>query len=305
MSEYEIVKYQKIRGLSIFLNAVDYRRAHEHPEWELIWVLERNLLISCDGNQTLLEPGQMVLFSPHELHELRTQGESCVFLCMQLAPAVLPIQPHQTLVRRFPHQNLPEWELSRLKEQLYEVARHFFEGAPRYELHCLGQGMLVLSILLKYLPLRERTPAEIIVIKERNARIERIIRYVEENYMHKIRLSDLAEREGCSVSHLSRLIKEHTNQTFQEYVAYVRFVKACIHIAAGEMKMLDVCVSSGFSDYRYFTKTFRQYLNMTPEEYARRGQYAHSDANMAHSVFPGEYILPAQESLNFLEQLNY
>jgi AraC-like DNA-binding protein len=64
--------------------------------------------------------------------------------------------------------------------------------------------------------------------------------------------------------------------------------------------MLDVCVDCGFSDYRYFTRAFRQYLGMTPEEYARRGQSANSSANIAHAPYPGEHIFTSEESLNYL-----
>ena len=300
MYEYEIVKHQKIRGLSIFLNAVDYRRAHEHSEWELIWVLENRLVVTCDNSQTVLNPGQMVLFSPYELHELRTQGDACVFLCMQISPSVLPIQPNQSLLERFPQNILPEDDFLRVKERLYRTACNFFLGRPRYELFCLGESILALGELLAQMPLRDRTPAEIVAIKERNARIERMMKFVEENYMRRIRLADLAEREGCSVSYLSRLIKSYTNQTFQEYVEYVRFLNACVMIASGRMKMLDVCVDCGFSDYRYFTRAFRQYLGMTPEEYARRGQSANSSANIAHAPYPGEHIFTSEESLSYL-----
>ena len=300
MYEYEIIKHQKIRGLSIFLNAVDYRRAHEHAEWELIWVLENRLVVTCNYTQTVLEPGQMVLFSPHELHELRTQGDACVFLCMQISPSVLPIQPHQSLLERFPHNILSEDDFLRVKERLYRTACNFFQGRPRYELFCLGESILTLGELLAQMPLRDRTPAEIVAIKERNARIERMMQFVEENYMRRIRLADLAEQEGCSVSYLSRLIKSYTNQTFQEYVEYVRFLNACMKIASGRMKMLDVYVDCGFSDYRYFTRAFRQYLGMTPEEYARRGQSANSSANIAHAPYPGEHIFTSEESLDYL-----
>ncbi len=303
MNEYEIVKHQKVRGLSVFLNAVDYRTPHEHPEWELIWVLENALHVSCDGSQILLEPGQMVLFAPHELHELRTQGESSVILCMQLAPAVLPIQPHLTLDQRFPHLLIPEDTFLEIKVLIFQLARRFFTGDARYELFCLGQSMLILSLLLEYLPLRECTPAEVVVIKERNARIQRMFRFVEENYMRKTSLTELAKQEGCSVSHLSRLIKAQTNQTFQEYVEYVRFYHACVLIASGSRKMLDVCVNSGFSDYRYFTRAFRKYLNMTPEAYAQSGQNTHTDNGYAHGSVQNEHIFSMENSLAFLDRL--
>ena len=90
--------------------------------------------------------------------------------------------------------------------------------------------------------------------------------------MHKIRLSDFARAERRSMSYLSHFVKEALGQSFQEYVNTVRFHCACKLIAAGQRRMLDVCVASGFSDYRYFSAAFQKRLGMTPEEYSRQPQ---------------------------------
>ena len=114
------------------------------------------------------------------------------------------------------------------------------------------------------------TEEERVHADQRNARLERFLRFVDENYMHKIRLSDFAGSEGCSTSYISRFVKTALNQTFQEYVNSVRYHSACRLIAAGGMKMLDVCEESGFSDYRYFSAAFKDQCGLTPEEYGRQ-----------------------------------
>ena len=111
-----------------------------------------------------------------------------------------------------------------------------------YSLFCIGKSFELLYFLLKSLPTHLRTKEETEIISKRNARIKRLIQYVDENYMHKIRLADFAEREGCSLSYLSRFIKCTMNQSFQEYVTSVRFHCACKLIVSGEKKMLDVCI---------------------------------------------------------------
>ena len=40
MDELEIVQYQQVSGLSVFVNTITYRSAHFHKDWELLWVLD-------------------------------------------------------------------------------------------------------------------------------------------------------------------------------------------------------------------------------------------------------------------------
>ena len=39
MSELEIIQFHQLQGLNVFVNTVNYRSAHFHNEWELLWVL--------------------------------------------------------------------------------------------------------------------------------------------------------------------------------------------------------------------------------------------------------------------------
>ena len=45
MNELEIVQYQQIQGLHVFVNTVTYRSPHFHNEWELLWVLDAPLKV--------------------------------------------------------------------------------------------------------------------------------------------------------------------------------------------------------------------------------------------------------------------
>ena len=85
----------------------------------------------------------------------------------------------------------------------------------------------------------------------------------------------------------------------------VRFNSACPQIAAGNTKMLDVCMESGFSDYRYFTKAFRQYCGMTPEQFAH-SQIAQlrEDALTRRSIHSMERFYTEEQSLRYLQKLS-
>lgn len=302
MDELEIIQHKKIPGLTFFVNTVDYRTPHMHPEWEILWIMDQPLSIACGAEQQVLQPGQMVLFAPNEPHEFHKVEKDCTFLCMQISPSELPIPQQMTVQMRYPHNLLPEPELAEIQQMLIQAAKDYLRGEPFYELSCIGTGTLILHKLLKSLPTRSLTLEEAATQEKRNARIKRLIRFVDENYTHKIRLADFAQQEGCSLSYLSHFIKETTNQTFQEYVNTVRFNAACKLIAAGGRRMLDVCMEAGFSDYRYFTRAFRQHLGMTPEEYSRQnGQHQVDLGQLHHSIHSLERFYGAEDSLRILE----
>ena len=60
------------------------------------------------------------------------------------------------------------------------------------------------------------------------------------------------------------------HQSFREYVNLVRYHEACKMMMTGQYKMLDICMECGFSDYRYFSKTFLSHTGLTPEAYGRQ-----------------------------------
>jgi len=105
------------------------------------------------------------------------------------------------------------------------------------------------------------------------------------------------------LSYLSRFIKAVLNQTFQEYVNSVRFHCACKLIAAGQKRMLDVCMESGFSDYRYFSREFQKNYGMTPEQYkhAAKKSQLRSQANR-HSLHSVERFYSAEESMKIIKK---
>ena len=300
MNELEIVQYSNVEGLHLFLNTVDYRTSHFHPEWELIWILKNSLAVTCHQQQLILQPGELFLFEPNEPHEFHRLQSEATFLCLQLSPKVLPHINHIALESNRPQLFMTSARLKSLKQHLLRLAESYFSRRENYELFCSGAGSLILYDLLQALPHHDISTEAADCIDKRNARLNRLICFVDEHYMEKIRLEDFAAQEQCSTGYLSRFIKATLNQTFREYVASVRFHCACKLIAEGSTSMLDVCMASGFSDYRYFSRAFQENYHMTPEKYSRsiRPQLQ----TVQHSLHSIERIYSREESLKMLRQ---
>ena len=92
------------------------------------------------------------------------------------------------------------------------------------------------------------------------------------------------------------------NQSFQEYVTSVRFHCACKLIVSGEKKMLDVCMESGFSDYRYFSAAFKSQFGMTPEQY-KLSLKKPENAVIHHSIHSLEQFYTDEQSKAIIAEL--
>lgn len=266
MNELEIIRHSRIPGMTVFFNTVDYRTPHFHPEWELIWLLDNPMTVSGSGGSFQAEKGDLLLFQPDRPHELHRVEENCTFLCLQVSPQLLRLEEDLVVETVLLNPHLGEGA-GPLRRALLDIAEAYLNREAYSALFCVGQTMLVFHQILNSVPIRAISREERISQEKRNKRLASLIRFVDENYMHKIRLSDFAQVEGFSMSYLSHFIKSTLNQSFQEYVNSVRVNCACKLISGGEEKLTAVCMASGFSDYRYFSAAFKKQFGMTPEQY--------------------------------------
>lgn len=301
MNELEIIRHSRIPGMTVFLNTVDYRTPHFHPEWELVWILDHPLMVSGAGGSFRAEKGDLLLFQPNEPHELHKVEENCTFLCLQVTQELLRLD-EDLVVDTIALNHYLGSQAQQIRNVLLEVAEAYLNRNGYNALFCIGQVCLMFHTILSSIPVRAITREERISQEKRNKRLTSLIKFVDENYMHKIRLSDFAESEGFSMSYLSHFIKSTLNQSFQEYVNSVRINCACKLIAGGEEKLTAVCLESGFSDYRYFSSAFKKQFGMTPEQY-KLSLKKPENAVIHHSIHSLERFYTDEQSKALLQSI--
>lgn len=302
MEEMEIVPYQQVEGMEIFINKLEYRAPHFHPEWELLWVLDTPLSITSAQKQYLFETGELILFPPNYPHEFHKMERTSTFLCMQISSrqffSTANLHTDEIRLANCLSKEDDRW----LRQTMIDIARACWTNAPYFGLYCMGQCGLVLHRLLSCVPSHVMSQKEASSAEQRNGRLARLIQFVDENYMHRICLSDFARQEGCSVSCMSHFVKDTMNQTFQDYVNSVRFNCARKLIAAGNDSLVSICAESGFSDYRYFSRAFQEAYGMTPSEYSQQAQLTLVNyAAPVQSLHSREEILTMGPGLNALK----
>lgn len=233
MSEFEIIQYTQTRGINLFFDTLDYRTTHLHSEWELIWVLDQPLSMTC-GKQDYLAPADsLAVINPWDAHQYRKREKSATFLCLQVSPKcfdlVFPQLSRMQVRGLFPDRYWSDEEQKQARTLLLELGEQYFLRTPCYPLYCQSKTALLLHMILSRMPTQTVGQGEWQDQQRRNARLMRLLAFVDEHYMERLRLSDFAEAEHCSVSYLSRFVREMLNMTFQSYADTVRFNAAeCI-----------------------------------------------------------------------------
>lgn len=270
-NEYELIEHPYIKHLNVFLVNLDYRTPHLHEDIELILILEGSVTTHTQGERYDLDTNSTVIFNSNQPHEFNSAKEGALILCLQVNPKLfLPCYPafgdlHFDSYRV--DQHLPAERQNFVKAVLIETAYQYYAKEPGYELYCLSLLSQLFRVFLQIIPHHFVSEDERKVSLNRTERLVRIINYIDENYMNKIFLSDIARREKLSMAYLSHFFKDNLNQTFQEYVSNLRFSHARVLVEENRMKLIDICFECGFSDYRYFCKAFLKNYGCTPTEY--------------------------------------
>lgn len=312
-SKFDVLRHKQIEGMRVYLNTLDYRTSHFHKEVEIILILDGDLDIQSETFHCVAQRGDVILCNSGEAHELKKVTKSCTLVGYHIAPSLISSEVPEFEQIRFNQFQLKdclsEDAYVKMKNTLLEVALCYMKQPVYYKLFCVGQIKTLLYLFLESVPHKVLEEIEFRKKGFQNARLQRLIRFVEQNYMNKICLTDFACQEGMSMSYMSHFVKQTMHQSFQQYVNTVRFNAACRMIAADQMKMLDICMTSGFSDYKYFSNTFIKRTGMTPEVYhqnmieARNAYQDDHERNKAfytlHSI---ERFYTPDESIEVIER---
>lgn len=102
--------------------------------------------------------------------------------------------------------------------------------------------------------------------------IEAAIRWIELNYGHELRPSELASRAGYTMEHFSRIFRKHTGLAPVEYIRKVRMEKAAELLTHTTLPITEIAERTGFRCANYFGKAFSATVGASPTEYRRTSE---------------------------------
>ena len=302
--EYEIISSSQFRYLNIFLVRMLSRTTHIHGEIEIGLILDGSVILKNSVDSWTLQKGDIFLINSLEAHEFVSNGKGVLILSIQLSMRLMEafltdqsvlFQGSAKLADHFANRQA---RYDFLYALCIELAYSYLGCRPDFEYKCFSLAAQLLHILKKEVPNQVLSHQGSILRQQKKDRILSVTNFVDENFTHKLLLEEVAKREGVSMTYLSHLFKDVLGISFQEYLKRKRFEYACNLIATTPRKILDISISSGFSDVRYLTKLFQQHFGCTPKEY--RLNTAGSRQKAKSPIKSSEYRFTQQDSFLLL-----
>ena len=95
--------------------------------------------------------------------------------------------------------------------------------------------------------------------------------YIYEHYKEDISVEVLADLVYLSPGYFSYIFKKETGVNMSRFVRMYRIEKAKELLENTNMKIVQICSETGFSNVSYFCKNFREYCGCSPEQF-RKGE---------------------------------
>lgn len=123
---------------------------------------------------------------------------------------------------------------------------------------CLYQFIATFSFADKHL-LTEK--------KEGSNMIDRTILNMKANISQKLTVEDMALQHNLSSSHFSSLFRKGTGMSPIDYFIHLKMQKACQLLYTDDQMIKTVALELGYDDQYYFSRIFKKYMGMSPEQY--------------------------------------
>ena len=254
---------------------------HWHDELELIYIKKGTVTITVDFKSYIAYAGTIALILPGQLHGIEqyrqetTEYENIIFhpnlLISNKADAsstdyLIPLLAGRISVPLLYTPDYPGYrEIAACVDANDEICRTNPSG---YELFIKSQLYMLFYILINRCRMMESPKKDHRSLEK----MKLILKYIENHYMDKITIADMAAEVGLSQSHFMKYFKNTMGTSFIDYLNEYRLTMASRLLVSSESSILNIASEAGFENLSYFNRIFKKRYEMTPREYRRRYQ---------------------------------
>lgn len=243
---------------------------HWHPEYEIVHIISGSFEIMVNNNPVLCRESDVILLTDGFLHG--GTPHDCVYEGVIFDFSFLLKENHactRIIQNIIDHKYLIDLRLSdkspAILPVIEELCAALSSGRSGYEFLVQGYLYQLLGVILSE-HLYEENPDEN-AFSDRLNPVKDVLAYISEHYAEPILLDHLAETAGMNPKYFCRYFRNMTGRTPIDYLNYYRIECACEMLATRDLTVKETAYSCGFGDESYFSKTFRKYKGVTPQQY--------------------------------------
>lgn len=273
--------------------AVDYRtdRGQYHAaswqeELEILYLLNGSARIILDGEEISLVQGDFIVIDSHQVFELH-----CADHFMQIAvhvdrqflsertetaapegkggraDAPRPVGRMYRCVRSELTEEQLEPYLS-ICSRFKQLILLYISEEPGYRLKTESVVLDILFDLVRYfsIPVYED---DLELLSGEQERTREILSWIEEHYSEPVTLAQIAGEFGLSREYFSRLFTKNVGISFTRHLNRVRISHIYRDVVATDLPIMQILEMHGFTNYKLFSRMFRNIYGGTPREVRR------------------------------------
>lgn len=252
---------------------------HWHPEIEITYVQKGAICYKINHCCYHLKEGDILFGNANTLHAgSMEQMQDCEYISITFLPKLLYGFYENTIRYKYTEPLIQDFSLPAMpvdgsrawhrtfKELVKKLIRLDKEHPDFYELDIVITLQTLWKILLQnYVPTSSYTPHDKLDFE----RIKKIVTYIEQNFMYKITLKNIADQIHLCESECSRLFKRYMNLSLFSFLQEYRIERSLEYLGGGG-SISEIAEKVGFSDSNYYSKVFTKLKGCSPRQYRKK-----------------------------------
>lgn len=252
---------------------------HFHNEYEIYYLLSGERYYFIEKQIYHVKKGSLVFIDRNQIH--KTVGGNTNYhdriLIIMSADEIAPLLKlcNNLDVASFFNKNYGIIDLNEAGQKyvesiLFFIIREMKKKHSNYEF-IVKMKLAELLIYATRCKTGENTTLFNVPVKsEKYKKISEIAEYINENYQNKMSLADIARDFYISKCYLSRIFKEVTGFTVNEYINITRIKRAQYLLENSDHNITEIADIVGYESITYFEKVFKKYLETSPLKYRQK-----------------------------------
>lgn len=242
---------------------------HTHEQCELFCFLEGKAVFHIEGNEYIMEPGDILVMRPAEAHCISPDPFIPYerFSLHFRKDLTSSLDPMGLLLKPFFDREAGRFNLFRDQDFPDQSHRFYINAMLSSDGDRHLQLLSNLIPLLNCLYLASQRKSKGLPAQEDTV-MYRILRYINDNLSAPITLDVLCENFFISKSQLCRSFKRVAGASVGEYLTIKRLIAARNMLLDG-VSPTQACSTCGFNDYSSFYRSYKKHFGVSPREDCR------------------------------------
>lgn len=231
---------------------------HIHDRWELLFVIEGDIIYEVEGRSYRLKRGDLVLTRPLIFHNIAPKGGTyydrynAIFPTDFIPEQILSYIPEDVDVFRFSKNG-------RIFD-IFEKTDYYINSLPKQRAEVAVRALL-LEVLCNTLIDENFKIGE----NDSNPLIKRALEYMDSHLTTVGSIEEICNALYITKSHLHHLFGSIMKLTPKQYIIQKRLLMAQRMIRAGR-KATEACAEVGFEDYATFFRNYKRHFGYPPSK---------------------------------------